>query len=62
MNEKQQVSRAKALASLKELMEGAAYVECLALTARASFDKYRALIAAGFTEDQAVKIVAVSPY
>ena len=62
MNEKEQVIRAKALAELAEMVSGAEYAERVALFSRASFYKYKSLIAAGFTEDQAIKIVAVSPF
>ena len=62
MNEKEQVAQAIAIRCLREATEGAASAERLTIIAHAMFAKYTALTKAGFSPEQALFLVAQSPF
>lgn len=64
MNETEKVAAAQALCRVQDEVEGVAFFERQALLARVrvAFSKFEALKKAGFTADEALRIVNASPF
>lgn len=61
-NEKEQLAAAQALRRVQEEVASATFTERQALLARVFFAKFVELKKAGFTADEALRLVALSPF